>query len=150
MKKAAILAQSYLVLSFLLVSCGSKSKVEIDKDTASQQQPLSGVYADPLQTPCYQLTDDKPIKPLHLGLGFHGKVILKAEYDTASLEFTRYEVVMTKLLHDGSGKQYIPDEKKIAQLKPILIKHVDYIKLKSINNADCIAPVSFNFPINID
>lgn len=156
MKKAVIPTHFYLGLILLLLSCESKKRVETIENAPNKKDHVVisaddslGIIADPIQIPCYQLTNEKPIKALSLSKGYHGLVILKAEYNTASLEFTKYEVVMTKLLLDDSKKKYIPDENELAQLKPVLIKHINYIKLKKSNKTDCIAPVSFGFPISI-
>ena len=156
MRKAVVLAQLYLLLTLLLLSCELKKEVGIDTVEAEKNEQenigsydTSGVFSDPLQIPCYQLTDEEPLKSLSLNKGYHGRVILKAEYDTVSLKFNNYEVVMTRLLHDDSEEQFIPNEDELAQLKPVLIKHVDYIKLKKVDRAGCVAPVSFHFPLTI-
>ncbi|TPE42815.1 hypothetical protein [Pontibacter mangrovi] len=156
MKKAVLLTQLYLLLTLVLFSCESTEEAEVGMPSTEVEKKQLATSADtaetlicPIETPCYQLTDET-VKPLSLHKTFHGLVVLKAEYNRESLKFNKYEIMVAKLRSKSTEEAVNMPEKELAQLLPTLIKHVDHIELKRNNQEGCTEPSLFYLPIRIE
>ncbi|MFD2516007.1 hypothetical protein ACFSRY_19195 [Pontibacter locisalis] len=156
MKKAILLTQLYLLLTLVLFSCESTEEAEVgvpstevEKKQLAASADTSEAHVFPIEIPCYQLTDDS-VQSLNLQKDYQGLVVLKAEYDRESLKFNKYEIMVAKLRSKNTEEPLTMTEKELSQLLPVLIKHVEYIQLRSNSQEGCTEPSLFYLPVRIE
>jgi len=123
----------------------------------AQEIDSNSTIIDPIETPCYTLLPDKPIKIFKDSSDYIGKVIFEAKIDTINNTLTDYKIVFAKLTKRNNPKDSIEIrlDSKVGNyryfkiLKPRLIKHLDYIKIIKTNNENCVNN-GYYIPITIE
>ncbi|MFC6998865.1 hypothetical protein [Rufibacter roseus] len=142
----------FLGLASMWVTCfGQSTKTDIS--TVPNSHCIYGSVPS-----CYFLTPDAFIKPYRTKASYVGRIVFKAEIDTTSLLLHNYTILFAKLYSRNNPQDSIEirlndkvgNFSYVEELKPKLIKHLRYIRLRKVDTNNCVTPSSFTIPLQME
>lgn len=144
------------ILSLIIVN--STSCIDLTSISSCEKLEKEEKIIDPIQINCFQIIPDEPIKSFNTSTSYEGQIVIKASVDTTNLVFNNYQIVFAKLKSKTNPNDTIEISMEnktgnfsfVENLKPELIKHLNYIKIKKTNDRGCVRSDYYNFPIKIE
>lgn len=144
------------ILSLIIVN--STSCIDLNSISSCEKLEKEEKIIDPIQINCFQIIPDEPIKSFNTSTSYEGQIVIKASVDTTNLVFNNYQIVFAKLKSKTNPNDTIEISMEnktgnfsfVENLKPELIKHLNYIKIKKTNDRGCVWSDYYNFPIKIE
>jgi len=135
----------------------STSCICLNPKTFTRKFNREEVIIDPIQISCCKIIPDEPIKSFKSSTEYEGRIIIKASIDTMNLVFNNYQVVFAELqskINPNDTIEFRMEDKIgnfifVENLKPELIKHLNYLKIIRTNEQKCLWS-DFYFPIKIE
>ena len=128
------------------------------KNCFAQSTDSLTTIVDPIETSCYQIFPDTPIKHYEKDSEYVGKVIFTAKVNEETLSLTNFEIVFASLhsRHNLTDTiEFRPNsmtgnQNYLKNFTPKLVEHLSYIKLRKVILDNCSQTERFYLPLIID
>ena len=136
---------------FLLVASYGKNGFAQSTDSLT-------TIVDPIETSCYQIFPDNPIKHYDKDSEYVGKIIFTAKVNEVTLSLTDFKIVFASLHSRHNLKDTIEfrpnyttgNQNYLNKISPKLVEHLNYIKLRKVILDNCSQTERFYLPLIID